>query len=186
VILFTSLTRLESWAPLGSFYAQLAFGTLSQNWPAKTMLVLNPGGELAISFAPDEVVQPPVHAVSLTTRLYVREPSTEPTAARNRVRQLCALRRWVRAAYRAEIFLPGSGEVPHLAIGISLDDGVEEVASFAREIAITCTEVGVAPVSIIPLNATGNDNLPICKFMLLRTRAWYERTPSSDAVAGGG
>jgi len=179
--LFTSVRRLELWAPPGSDYVRLAFGAVSQNWPANTCLVLNPGGELAMSFAPSEITQPPVHTALLTVRAYVREPSPEPVAARIRVRQLCALRGWVRAAYRAEVFLHGSGELPHLVIGLSLDDRVEGIPAFAREVAINCAEVGVAPVSIILLDGAENDRLPICKFMRQRTRAWYERA-SPDVV----
>jgi len=66
----------------GSDYARLAFGDVSPNWPANTCLVLNPGGELAMSFAPSEITQLPVHAAFLTVHAYVREPSPEPVAGR--------------------------------------------------------------------------------------------------------
>jgi hypothetical protein len=93
------------------------------------------------------------HTLASGSQVYIGEPAARPDRL---IRDLCTLLEGnptVRAGYLAQVYVPGSGDVAHLAIGIACDATLQDVLPAAAELVGRSLPSG-APVDFLELDGS--------------------------------
>ena len=174
VPVFSSLTQLGRVRPEGGGYLKLQGRALAAIWPAGHRLALNPGGDLGLPLAPEDVARLRDAPPPGDEGFLIGEPREEPVELLDAIRRFAARRPEVRAAYRGLIVRrPGTGAAPDPLVGLELDPDadVEAVMEAAAEAA---RGAGVPTLALVPLDPHG-DGGPAARFLLTRTTPFYVR-----------
>lgn len=102
--------------------------------------------------------------------LLLGEPSTEPTDLLARLAQRCVADGRLRAAYRAQLYIARAGEVPHLAVGLVFEAGVD-VDEAIQGIALALDGTRSGQVDFFPIDL--NDPGPVGAYMLQSTTPFF-------------
>lgn len=174
VPVFSSLTQLARFRPAGGGYIRLRGRELAAITPPDLGLALNPGGQLGLPLAAEQVAElasapPPDGGES---QFLIGEPREEPTELLATITRFAESRDDVRAAYRA-LLVRSPGAEPEHVIGLELvpsadaEATVDAAASAARA-------AGFERLGFLPLQP-GVEAGQVGRFMLSRTQPFWSR-----------
>jgi hypothetical protein len=179
VAVYTSQTQLARVPAAGTGYIRIAGAALAAVLPPELALVLNPGADLGITIAADQLAR-------LRERVADDEPEPDPDEQgflvgeprEEPVELLAAMRLFVEqtdtveAAYRG-LLLRRRGGTPEPVIGLELA-GTADEAAVVEAAAHAAREAGIDALALVPIRR-GSDSGPVARFLVERTEPFYVR-----------
>jgi hypothetical protein len=121
VAVFTSLEQLDRSAPGGAPFVRATGEQLAAIWPQGHGLAVNPGGELGVAIAEEDVQALAAAAALGGADLTVGAPTPEPEPLWVALRTWAAGEPAVVAAHRALVLVHEAGQEPALVVGLDLE-----------------------------------------------------------------
>jgi len=178
VPVFTSEHQFRIGAPEGMAAVRVPGSAVLASWPEEHGMAVNPGGEIGVAIAPEDVRalgRPTMSERRLSSgaSVLLGEPAVPPTEVLDAVARACSEEGVVRSAYRALMTVEGEDDAePDLVIGVELDPSVEPQPVLER-LGRAAHGASGERVSFVLVDEARLSS--IARFMVLETDPFYRR-----------